>query len=178
MIHDIDLVLALVKAPVRTVDSFGISIFGRHEDVVSARLIFANGAIAEITASRASPTAARTLQMWSPEGFAEADFAARKLTWVRPSEEVRRFGLDPARLDPVARARIRDELFTRHLELMTIDGKVQDQLTCELNDFVTSVQTGATPRVTGRDGLNAVAVAERILASLQQYSWQNPPLAA
>jgi predicted dehydrogenase len=167
MIHDLDIVLALVKSPVRSVEATGMYVFGTHEDIASARLTFDNGAIAEITASRASPTMSRTLQIWGPEGYAEADFAARKLKLMQPSAEVRRNGLDPARLDPASRARIREELFTRHLEVMSIDGKMQDQLTCELEDFVTSVQSDTSPRVTGLDGCNAVSVAERVLASLR-----------
>jgi predicted dehydrogenase len=111
------------------------------------------------------------MQLWGPEGYAEVDFASRRLTLVQPSEEVRRHGLDPARLDPASRSRIREELFTRHLEIATIDGKAQDQLTCELQDFVTCVQTGKSPRVSGKDALAAIDVAERILRSLRAHRW-------
>jgi predicted dehydrogenase len=171
MIHDIDLLLALVKASVRSVEAVGMSVFGKHEDIANARLHFVNGCVAEITASRASPTASRQMQIWGPEGYAEIDFATRKLTMVQPSDEVRRHGLDPARLDPASRSRIREELFTRHLELMTVDGKAQDQLTCELQEFVTCVQTGTTPRVSGYDGLAALGVAEQILQAIREHSW-------
>ncbi len=171
MIHDIDLLLGLVQAPVRSVEAVGMSCFGGHEDVASARLHFTNGCVAEVTASRASPTAARTMQLWGPEGYAEVDFGSRKLTLVQPSEEVRRHGLDPARLDPASRSRIREELFTRHFEMLTLDGTAQDQLTCELQDFVDCVRTGRTPRVSGTDGLAAIEVAERILQSLRTHTW-------
>lgn len=171
MIHDLDLILALVKAPLRAVEAVGMSVFGGHEDVASARLSFANGCVAEVMASRASPTASRVMQLWSPAGYAEADFASRTLTLVQPSAEVRRTGLDPARLDPASRARIREELFTRHLEMLTVDGKAQDQLTCELQEFVHCVQTGRTPRVSGHDGLAAIQVAEQILGALREHSW-------
>jgi predicted dehydrogenase len=171
MIHDLDLLLALVQAPVRSVDAVGMSCFGGHEDIANARLHFVNGCIAEVTASRASPTASRGMQLWGPEGYAEVDFATRKLTLVQPSEQVRRHGLDPARLDPASRSRIREELFTRHLELMTVDGKAQDQLTCELQEFITCVRTGQTPRVAGRDGVAAIGVAEQILAAIREHCW-------
>lgn len=171
MIHDLDLLFALVASPVRSVDAVGISVFGGHEDVANARLHFENGTVAELTASRASPYASRQMQLWGAEGYAEVDFAQRKLTMVQPSEQVRRHGLDPARLDPASRARIREELFTRHLELTTTDGKAQDQLTCELENFVSSVKTGMTPRVSGKDGLAAQAAAEAILHSMRRHSW-------
>lgn len=171
MIHDLDLLLGLIQAPVRSVDAVGMSCFGGHEDVASARLHFTNGCVAELSASRASPTASRAMQLWGPEGYAEVDFASRKLTLVQPGEEVRRHGLDPARLDPASRSRIREELFTRHFEMLTIDGKAQDQLTCELQEFVGCVRTGQAPRVTGRDGLAALDVAEQILRSLREHTW-------
>ena len=90
---------------------------------------------------------------------------------MQPGEEVRRHGLDPARLDPASRARIREELFTRHLELQTVDGKTQDQLTAELQEFVQCVQTGQTPRVSGQDGLAALGVAEQILGAIRAHTW-------
>lgn len=171
MIHDLDLLLTLVQSPVERVEATGLSCYGTHVDVANARLHFANGCVADVTASRASPTASRHWQLWSAEGYSEADFGSRKLTLVQPSDEVRRNGLDPARLDPASRAQFREELFTRHLELMTIDGKAQDQLTCELQDFATCVQSSNTPRVPGKDGLAAIEVAERILQSLQKQTW-------
>ena len=171
MIHDLDLLLGLVQAPVRSVEAVGMSCYGGHEDVANARLHFVTGCIAEVTASRASPTASRQMQLWGPEGYAEVDFGSRKLTLVQPSEQVRRHGLDPARLDPASRSRIREELFTRHLELLTIDGKAQDQLTCELQEFITSVQTGKAPRVSGQDGLAAIGVAEQILQAIRDHCW-------
>src|SRR5262249_48645828 len=95
----------------------------------------------------------------------------RQLTLVQPSVELRERGLDPARLDPAARARIREDLFGRYLETVTRDGQAQDQLTCELTDFVRAVRTGTAPRVTGHDGRAALAVAERILESIKNHVW-------
>ncbi len=171
MIHDLDLLFALVQAPVRNVQAVGISVLGGHEDIADARLHFENGCVAALTASRTSPQAIRQMQLWGPEGYAEIDFAQRKLTLIQPSDHVRHHGLDPAQLDPASRARIREELFTRHLELTTLEGKVQDQLTCELQHFVTCVRTGAAPRISGKDGFAALAVAEKILSQLRQHSW-------
>lgn len=163
MIHDLDLLLALVRSPVRSVAALSLSVFGGHEDVANARITFENGCVAEVTASRANPTASRTMQVWADEGYAEVDFAQRRLTLIQPSETVRRHGLDPTRLDPASRARLREELFGRHLEVLTLDGKAQDQLTCELQEFVQSVRTGAAPRCGGAEARDAIALAEAIL---------------
>jgi predicted dehydrogenase len=171
MIHDLDLLLHFTQSSVRSVEAIGMSWYGSHEDVANARLTFTNGCVADVTASRASPTAIRMMQAWGSEGYAEIDFAARKLTLVQASESVRRQGLDPARLDPVSRAHFRDDLFTRYLEVETIDGKASDQLTCELQELLEAAATGRTPRVTGEHALAAIEVAERILHSLRSHAW-------
>jgi predicted dehydrogenase len=171
MIHDLDLVLDLAGAPVRSVAALGLSVFGRHEDIANARIEFANGCVAELTASRASPVAVRQMQVWGAQGYADLDMGQRRLTLVQPSERVRQHGLDPARLDPASRARLRDELFTRHLEMCTVDGKAQDQLSAELAHFVDCVRTGAQPRVPGSNGRAALAVAEMILHEIEQHRW-------
>ncbi len=167
MIHDLDLVLALVKAPVVDLSAWGTSIFGKHEDIACVNLRFAQGTVADITASRAHFTVSRSMQVWGPEGFAELDFGGRRVTMVQPTDEVRLHGLDPLKLDPNARARIREDLFTKYLERETVERAAQDQLTAELTHFVECVRTKATPVVSGNDGRDAIALAERILLSIR-----------
>jgi predicted dehydrogenase len=171
MIHDLDILLALVQAPVRTVEAVGVSVFGGHEDVANARLTFANGCVANLTASRASPTAQRRMHVWAPEGYVALDFSKRHLTLVQPTAELRGTGLDPHRLDPAARARLREQLFDRYFQVLELDRCGGDQLTCELQDFIHCVRTGSAPRVSGADGRNAIALATRILAALRAHSW-------
>jgi predicted dehydrogenase len=171
MIHDIDLLLTLVKAPVNEVRAIGAAVFGGHEDLVNARLSFANGCVANLTASRISPRALRRMRVWAPEGYAKVDFGRRRLTLVQPSESVRRHGLDPRRLPPAARAAIKDELFGNYLQMLEVKCNRGDQLTRELQEFVQSVTTGKPPRVSGRDGLNAIAVADCILEQIRNHSW-------
>lgn len=173
MIHDLDLVLQLAAALPTHVEALGMSVFGGAEDVAHARLRFADGCVAELTASRASPRHVRRMHIWAPEGFAWIDFAGRHLTLMQPSEHVRRHGLNPDQLDPAARARLKDELFIRHLEVLERDGQNQhqDQLTCELREFVHCVQTGSRPRVTGAQARDALAVAQRVLEQIRTHAW-------
>jgi predicted dehydrogenase len=173
MIHDLDLLLALVGAPVVEVQAVGLSVFGKQEDVGQAWLRFANGSVATVSASRASLTPSRQMQVWSPEGFADVDFAKRKLTLMQPSDEVRLHGLDTQRLDPASLARLKEELFGRHLQVLELDCNqgVGDQLTRELEHFVQCVQTGSMPRVSGSDGRDAVALAHRILECIKLHRW-------
>jgi predicted dehydrogenase len=172
MIHDLDLLLALVRSPVRAVEALGVSIFGGEEDVAHARLSFENGCVATVTASRASPVAARRMQVWAPEGYAGVDFAKRHLTLIQPSEHVRRHGLDPRRLDPAALARLKNELFGRHLEVLERDCNTgAEALALELDDFIHCVQTGSQPRVSGEAGRDALALATRILDAIGRHQW-------
>jgi predicted dehydrogenase len=145
MIHDLDLLLTLVPSPVDSVEALGISLFSQHEDVANARLHFANGCVAELTASRASPTPSRHMHLWAPEGQAFMEFAQRKVTLLQPSNQ--------------------------NVQTLCIEGQTQDQLTAELKHFVDCVRTNTQPMVSGREGREAIALAERIQASLRQHRW-------
>jgi predicted dehydrogenase len=171
MIHDIDVVLALVQSPLRRVEALGLSLFGRHEDVVNARLSFANGCVAALSASRASYTAARTMQIWSSRGFASVDFAARSATLVCPSETLLRRELDVEKLSSDERQLLKESFLTEHLSTEKLAVEPCDAITAELLDFTDSVRTGRAPRVTGEQGRDAVAVAERILAAIACHAW-------
>jgi predicted dehydrogenase len=176
MIHDLDLLLALVGSAVRDVDAVGAAVFGGHEDMVNARLNFENGCVAHVTASRITPSPKRRLRVWAPEGYAGIDFVSRKLTLVQPSPEVRQYGLRVDRMDSQSKAKLKDELFGRYMQVHNVGGdRTNDQLTSELKDFIDCVRTGRTPRVTGEDGRDALALAERVLSSVRHHAWQGHP---
>jgi predicted dehydrogenase len=171
MIHDIDLLLDLIGAPVVAAEAVGISVFGGHEDMATSRLRFASGCVAHLTASRVSPNPKRRLRIWAPEGYAGIDFFNRRLTLVQPSENLRRQGLDVSKLDPLGRMRLKEELFNRHLQTLELDCNDGDQLTRELLEFVTCVRSGNDPRVNGEAGRDAVKVANQILESMKAHPW-------
>ena len=176
MIHDLDLILALVPGGVRDVSAVGAAVLGGHEDMVNARIVFETGCIAHVTASRISARPKRRLRVWAPEGYAGIDFVSRRLHLVQVSDEVRRHGLRPERMDPAARARLKDEVFGKHLEVQTVDGERRlDQLTSELRHFVDCVRSGATPRVTGEAGRDALALAQRVMESVRAHQWEGTP---
>ncbi|HQU45313.1 MAG: hypothetical protein B7Z73_08415 [Planctomycetia bacterium 21-64-5] len=175
MVHDIDLVLSIVNSPLRRVDALGVALFGRHEDLVNARLSFENGCVAALSASRASHSAARTLHVWSAQGFAAVDLAARTVDVVRPSAAVLRGELDVERLTPDERSLLKDSLLDEHLPRQTVGVEPGDPLSGELSDFVTSIRTGRAPRVSGEAGLEAVKLAERILLQVQTHAWEGNP---
>jgi predicted dehydrogenase len=172
MIHDLDVLLALVRSPVRAVDAVGVSLFGGHEDIANARLTFANGCVANLTASRASVKPVRKMRVFSPEGYVSLDFHQRHATIIQPSARVRREGFDLKKLDLSMIGLLKEKLFGHYLEIREFDMKEGDQLTHELKHFVHCVLTGTQPKVTGEDGRNAIALAERILAKINTHQWE------
>jgi predicted dehydrogenase len=167
MIHDLDLLLTLVAAPVRSVEAVGVTIFGRHEDVANARLVFANGCVANVTASRASAHPHRRMRVWSPEGYVALDFARRGVTLVQPTAQLRNHGLTLHNSEPETTQGI----FERSFQVLQLDRNQGDQLTRELQDFVRCVRTGAAPRVGGEAACAALALATRVLDGLRLHQW-------
>jgi predicted dehydrogenase len=82
MIHDLDLILALTDSAVDNVDAVGAPVASAHDDIANARIRFANGAVATITASRISLKTERKMRIFSQTGYLTVDFSARKLTLV------------------------------------------------------------------------------------------------
>ncbi len=82
MIHDLDLVLAIVDSPIESVDALGSAVSSAHEDIANARVRFVNGCVATITASRISLKTERRMRLFSEEGYLSADFVARELTMI------------------------------------------------------------------------------------------------
>jgi len=172
MIHDLDLILNLVRSPVRSVDALGVAVLGGHEDLAQARVTFASGCVAQLTASRVNQGPVRRMQVWGSEGFAGVDFARRHLTLTQPASHLRQGWLDSRRLDPGTTASLKNELFGRHLQVQEMEMPGVDQLTCELQDFVHCVRTGARPQVDGQAGRDAMALAEAVLDSLRRHRWE------
>ncbi len=169
MIHDIDLVLALVGGPVVRVEALGAALLGGHEDMAQARVTFAGGCVADLSACRVSPEVTRRMRVWGPEGYASIDFGTKKLTLMQPGAELA--GVDSRRLAPEQGAAIKAGLFTRYVESAEIDCSKRhaaDQLTRELQDFVSCVRAGLRPRVDGDAGLAALGLACRVVESLRQ----------
>jgi predicted dehydrogenase len=173
MIHDIDLVLAMIGTPVVRVSALGLAILGRHEDVAQARLEFACGAVANLSASRVSYSATpkRQMQIWSERGFVSLDFANRAATAVSPSDAVRRHELDFHALEPAAKTACKERLATDILRVQPLEVAATNALADELVDFVESIRNNRQPRVTARHARDAVAVAEQVLASLRTHRW-------
>ena len=141
MIHDIDLVLALFGAPVTDVTARGARVMSATEDWCNARLTFAGGAVASLTASRVSDAVQRSIRVFGAAGSAAIDLQARRAVAVRKSAD--------------------GTLATE--ERIAPAG---DDLAAELAGFAASIRDRVPPLASGADGLAALDVATRIIAQL------------
>jgi predicted dehydrogenase len=171
MIHDLDLVLSLVRCRVRRIDALGVSVLGGHEDVANVRLEFQSGCVASLSASRVGYDAVRRMQVWSARSMAAIDFSARTATTIRPSETLLRRRLDVESLSPEQVEHYKSHLMEEHLPRQTRQFPAVDALALELDDFVDSIRHGRPPRVTGDQGRDAVALAEEILVDIDRHVW-------
>jgi predicted dehydrogenase len=173
MIHDIDLLLAMVDSPLERVSALGLAVLGRREDVAQARLEFAGGTVANLSASRVSASAApkRQMQIWSERGFVAIDFGNRSASVITPNDAVVARTFDFGSLAGEEKATFKDRLFSDILRVEPLEVESTNALADELRDFTDSIRQSRPPRVTGSQGRDAVAVAEAILDSIRVHAW-------
>ena len=171
MIHDIDAVLSLVRSPVTRVEAVGISVLGKEEDIVDARLHFASGCIANITASRVSYETARSMQVFTDQCCATIDFGARKARLVEPTAEVLSRHFDVEALTTEQKNHLREQLFAELLvksEVPVADCNAMEQ---EQLDFARAIRTSSDPLVSGTAGRDALAVAHEVISQVAAHNW-------
>ena len=158
MIHDIDLVLTLTRAKVTEVSAAGVGVLTPSVDIADARIGFANGAIANITASRISRDRTRKLRLFQRNGYMSLDLAAGNGELFRLRSDV-----DLATLAQSAQPDV-----SAFVERIALEAPEGDALRLELESFVAAVRGEAPVPVTGDDGRDALAVALRIVADIER----------
>ena len=157
MIHDIDLVRTLVGGHVKEVSAVGVQVLTPFVDIANARLRFADGAVANITASRVSRERMRKVRIFQESGYLSLDLAAGEGEFYRMRRDV-----DFSELAKGAQA---IEAFVERVPITAPDG---EPLRLEFESFLAAVQ-GQTPvMVTGEDGREALAVALTIVSEIER----------
>ena len=157
MIHDLDIVLSLIKSPVREVRANGVSVVSNTPDIANTRIEFENGAVANLTASRISLKNMRKLRFFQQDAYISLDFLDKKAQIVRMHDQV-----DTTNTES-----------NNFLELETPSGKKQIEISMppiepvnaikmELESFAKAIQNNQSPKVPIEDGLRALEVAELI----------------
>jgi len=151
MIHDLDIVMSFVHAPISRVSAIGVSVLSDKPDLANARIEFENGAVANLTASRVSlGEGVRKIKIFQHESYISIDYTSQKMA-VFSLKDSAEGG------DPMSRIKI-DEI---HL------GR-QDALEAEIRAFIHSVRTRNKPPVTGEDGRRALEVALEVLECIRR----------
>ena len=173
MIHDIDIVLALVNDRVAKVDATGVSVLGEHEDVASARLEFESGCVANITASRLALKTERKQRLFSEDAYVSLDYQKRTGVVIRKSANAQ--VLEQVRQQIAAGADLSDLDYTELVAVeelaMDLPPGQEDPLTAELTSFLESARSGGKPVVDGSAGSAAVEVAQRIVEAINAHKW-------
>lgn len=168
MIHDIDIVLHLVGARPVKVDAVGVSVLAKHEDVANARVVFDNGAVASLVASRLALKTDRRLRVFSDTAYLSLDYQRKSGIVVTRD----------ANLDVLALAKdkkVEDLAGMADVDfgqLVKVEPLVVDDvepLRAELESFLESVRTGKPPAVSGEDGVDAVRLASQIVAAIAAH---------
>ncbi len=143
MIHDIDIVQTIVGAPISTIDAIGTPVFSEEIDIANARIRFANGCVANATASRVSLKTERKLRVFEDDAYLSLDLQQKILTVIR-----KRTAQDGPGPLPVS-------IEEQNLEK-------GDALKAEIDSFLDCIRSGKPPVVTGEAGLTALETATRI----------------
>jgi predicted dehydrogenase len=154
------------------VEALGVAVFGKHEDVAQARLEFANGCVANMSASRISYVPRRQMQVWGPRAYTTVDFASRTVNLVEPSEAVLKEQIDVERMTPSERSQAKETLLTDHLPQRSLRVEPSNALSEELANFAAAIRNEAPMRVPGEQGRAALSVAHAVLASIETHVWQ------
>jgi predicted dehydrogenase len=146
MIHDLDVILAIDRTEVASVDAVGVPVLTSRIDIANARVKFASGCIANITASRISRDKVRKVRCFQPDMYVSVDYVAQELEVWR----LERTGDRPA------------------IEGGSVTVPRDEPLRRELADFVEAVRFGRPPVVTGADGRRALALATEVAAAIER----------
>jgi len=147
MIHDIDIVLSLVRSRISRIDAVGIPVLTDNEDIANAHIVFENGCIANLTASRISDEVIRKLRIFEFDKYCSLDYANQAITLRRKAAKEEKI--------------VKEELEVHKAEPLKL----------ELEHFIQCIREHKKPLVTIEDGKNALEVALEVLAEIKR-NWK------
>lgn len=149
MIHDIDIILNFVKSEIKHIHAAGIPVITDEVDIANARLEFANGCVANVTASRVSTKNERKIRMFQKEAYISMDFANHEIVVINKGQAA-------------------DDDIMPGIKMEALNFSKGDALDDEIKAFVASVTTRVAPEVTGKVGRNALEIALNIMDQINR----------
>jgi len=158
MIHDIDIVLSIVKANIKKLSASGVPIISKSPDIANVRIEFDNGCVANLTASRISMKNMRKMRIFQRNAYISVDFLEKECQIVEMNDIVGEVG-------PLAMV-IENEEVKKELKIFKPEIKPVNAIKTELWEFCKSIEQDITPPVPLSDGVRALALANEILEKI------------
>lgn len=163
MIHDIDIVMHLVKSPVRRISASGVSVASESADIANARIEFDNGCVANLTSSRISMKKMRKMRLFQRDAYIGIDFLDKKTEVIQLKEEGKAKGMFDLPLELPDGER-------KTLSVNMPEVKEGNAIRMELQEFADAVNNDQPVRVSVFDGYNAMDVAHQILKKMSLHN--------
>ena len=160
MIHDIDIVLSLVKSPVKTIHASGVAVVSDTPDIANARIEFENGCVANLTASRISMKQMRKVRLFQKDAYLGLDFLKKEAQVIRLHEQNGE-GLPPTSFELHTPNGIK--ILSMEMPPAAPVNAIQE----ELKSFVQSIHSGQAPAVSLEEGHEALRVAWAVMAQIE-----------
>ena len=157
LIHDIDILLHIIKSPVRSIHASGSPVLSPQTDIVNARIEFQNGTVANLTSSRISPKKMRKMRFFQPNGFVSIDFMEQTADLYRIENNRSDNQKDSERIMVNI-----PENFDKGFRYTRLEAEKGNALRAELAEFARSCRENMSPFVSGYDGYRALELAIQI----------------
>ncbi len=167
MIHDIDIILSLVKSPVRAIHANGVAIVSDEADIANARIEFENGAVANVTASRISQRKMRKMRIFQQDAYVSIDFLQRLTELFRLADS------ESQSLGAINLGQIDKGKYKRNILYEKPTIPESDAMQAEWKSFFHALDTNSRPLVSALDGLNALKVAMHIREKIRNSAVQS-----
>jgi predicted dehydrogenase len=142
MIHDIDILLWLIKSPIKSIEAVGVKVLTKHEDIANARIVFENRAVCNITASRVTEKAVRKIRMFQPNAYISLDYIQQ---------------------DAMIYTKRLGQIISKQIDITK-----EKPLQKEISSFLNCIKTGNRPLASGEEGRQALSVALEVLKKINQ----------
>jgi predicted dehydrogenase len=170
MIHDLEIVLHLVRSPVVSIDAVGVPVLSKSEDIANARLRFQNGCVANLTVSRVSPERLRKIRVFQEDAYLSLDYMRQEGFVYRLAEAHLKESSLLSKLFASNESTLVSEFAGRKIMREPVPIEKGEPLKRELADFLECARSGGQPKVGGREGSAALALALEITRKIAQQS--------
>jgi len=172
MIHDLDIILHLADSPIKRLDACGVDVISDHEDIANARILFQNGCVANVTASRVSFNRMRKLRVFSEDAYISLDYMKKEGVIYKKSPKLTYKVLKESARKVKSIEDLKTPAFEDLLEVRNIKIDDYEPLYREIESFVHCVWTGEKPVVSGLEGARAIQAAEAVLKAIKKHKWE------